>query len=101
MITYLYVLIHKCIFDFTPTSICFQVKKPSTTNKNQMVHSLTARSMSREFREGLKNNVGKTFNRNVLTTNDANDKCEEELNENGDSDVKNKLNNTISFWENV
>ncbi|XKL61426.1 hypothetical protein PGB90_008483 [Kerria lacca] len=31
------------------------------------VHSLTARSMSKEFREGLKNNMGKTFNRNILS----------------------------------
>ncbi|XP_065215527.1 uncharacterized protein LOC135842102 isoform X2 [Planococcus citri] len=75
-----------------------EVKKPLST-KNQMVHSLTARSMSKEFREGLKKSAGKTYNRNVHSTNDDELDKSEDLPQNGH--LQNKLDTTISFWENI
>ena len=55
--------------------------------------------MSKEFRDGLKKSVGKTYNRNVHSTNnDENDKSDE-IPQNGH--LQSKLDTTISFWENI
>lgn len=59
--------------------------------------------MSREFREGLKNNVGKTFNRNVMSSFDDDvDKmkngCYNEKNE--ENIIRHKSQNGIIIWEN-
>lgn len=55
--------------------------------------------MSKEFRDGLKKSVGKTYNRNVHSTNEDEIDKSEETPQNGHS--PNKLDTTISFWENI
>lgn len=76
------------------------------------MHSLTARSISREFREGLKNisnkpDVNKSWNTIIIeqsrSPTGSNDIASSEIDSGDDLCVikTGKLKNNIKFWENI